>query len=83
MQQELTDANLKATADSLRAKVAHDLRSPLQTVLGYTEILAAETPGPLNPRQRQFVENIRVGARKMLELLDRERRDSSSSDCAS
>lgn len=37
------------------AALAHEIRTPLALVRGAVELLAEETPGPLNPRQRKFV----------------------------
>jgi hypothetical protein len=38
--------------------------------MGYADLLAAETTGPLNPKQRRFVEMLRDGSLKLLEIMD-------------
>ncbi|WP_210534643.1 histidine kinase dimerization/phospho-acceptor domain-containing protein [Thermosulfurimonas marina] len=35
------------------AVLAHELRTPLATIAGFTEFLLEELPGPLNSRQRE------------------------------
>lgn len=37
------------------AIVSHELRAPLAAIQGYTGLLASGRPGPLNPRQREFL----------------------------
>jgi signal transduction histidine kinase len=38
--------------------VSYELRSPLTNISGFAELLAMETTGPLNPRQRDYVDHI-------------------------
>ena len=45
----------------LKSKLNHDLRGPLQTVMGFCELLSEERVGPLNRKQKEFVENVRSG----------------------
>ena len=51
-------------------RLAHDLRSPLQLVSGYADLLAEETAGALNPKQKKYVAAIREGVQKVTEVLD-------------
>jgi len=48
-------AQARATRSSV---LSHEIRTPLALVKGAAELLAEETPGPLNGRQRQFVDTI-------------------------
>jgi two-component system NtrC family sensor kinase len=48
--------------------VSHDLRSPLTSVLGYTELL--ERVGPLNAQQRDFVKHIQSGVINITSLVN-------------
>jgi signal transduction histidine kinase len=38
--------------------VSYELRSPLTNISGFAELLAMETTGPLNQRQREYVDHI-------------------------
>jgi signal transduction histidine kinase len=42
--------------DNFLANVSHELRSPLVTMIGYTELLLAEKMGTINERQRQCLQ---------------------------
>ncbi len=52
------------------AAVSHELRSPLNAVLGFAEILAAEVDGPLTPGAREEVEQIRGSGQHLLDLIN-------------
>jgi len=52
------------------ASVSHDLRTPLNVVMGYSELLADGTFGPLNEAQSETVERIHDNARGQLELVN-------------
>lgn len=48
--------------------VSHDLRSPLTSIVGFTELLPAA--GPLNEKQMQFVEHAVEATKNMRYLID-------------
>ncbi|UCF18980.1 MAG: HAMP domain-containing histidine kinase [Gemmatimonadota bacterium] len=52
------------------ASMGHTLRSPLNGVLGFSDILLEESAGPLNDRQRRYIERIAESGRRQLELID-------------
>jgi len=52
------------------AAVAHDLRSPLAVIQGYTGLLATGKPGPLNQTQREFLGGIEAKIVEVTQLLD-------------
>ena len=65
---ELQRANKELEAFTY--SVSHDLRQPLNGMIGFTEFLVSEKPGPLNDRQKEFLGNIHRGGRQLLRLTD-------------
>jgi len=59
-------------ADLLKSEfikhVSYELRTPLNTILGFAEHLSTEVPGPLNERQNEYMEAI-VSASNSLKSL--------------
>lgn len=68
-------ADSSAQWEQFRSRLKHDLRSPLQGILGYADLLAAEKGGALNQKQKQFLEHIRAGAQKIVDVLEVEHGD--------
>ena len=60
--------------DNFLANVSHELRSPLVTMIGYTELLLADKMGTINERQRQCLQVARSSGKRLRafieELLD-------------
>jgi PAS domain S-box-containing protein len=52
------------------ANMSHELRTPMNAVLGFSEILRDRQYGPLNEKQARFVNNILVGGRHLLALIE-------------
>ena len=52
------------------ATMSHEMRTPLNAVLGYTELLALEVPGALNDDQRGYVDRIRSASSRLLSLIN-------------
>ena len=49
---------------------SHELRTPLNAILGYSELLAEQSAGPLAPPYPRFVANIQEGARHLLAIVN-------------
>ena len=62
------------TADRLKsefiANVSYELRTPLNTVIGFTEILANQYFGQLNDRQQEYVSGILQSSQQLLSLIN-------------
>ena len=52
------------------ANMSHELRTPLHTVIGFSELLAEETKGPLNDSQKRFVGHIHRDSQHLLTLIN-------------
>lgn len=52
------------------AAVSHELRSPLNAILGFADILMEEVDGPLSPSAREEVEQIRGSGAHLLTLIN-------------
>jgi signal transduction histidine kinase len=52
------------------AAVSHELRSPLNAILGFADILVTEVDGPLTLTAREEVEQIRGSGAHLLELIN-------------
>lgn len=48
----------------------HEVRTPLALISGAAELLAEETPGPLNTVQREFVQTIATNARQVVGMAE-------------
>jgi signal transduction histidine kinase len=71
---ELEDANQQLQAASRHkseflANMSHELRTPLNAILGFSELLQAQTFGPLTEKQARYVSNISTGGQYLLELI--------------
>ena len=62
------------TADLLKsefiANVSHELRSPLTTIIGFTEILSRRYFGQLNEKQEDYVHGVLESSKKLLQLVN-------------
>ena len=63
-------AGMRAGASDAR-ELSHDLRNPLQAILGLADLLLRVTPGPLNPEQKTQIGMIATAARDALAILRR------------
>lgn len=56
--------------DRFLGMAAHDLRSPLNSILGFLLLLEREYYGPVPPSQRDILDKIRKGSLTMLTLVE-------------
>jgi len=71
----LSEKNLQLEAadkakDLFLAGMSHELRSPLQTIIGFGDLLAEELKGSLNDDQRKYVRHILDDSRHLLALIN-------------
>ena len=57
--------------DEFLGNVTHELKTPLVTIRGYSDMLRSERLGELNSRQARAVEVMRKSARRLQEQIDR------------
>ena len=83
LQNELADANAKllelekggggsrpTEQAQVIASIAQDLRQPMSSVVGYTDLLLGESVGILGSLQRKFVERIKASTERIGTLID-------------
>lgn len=52
------------------ANVSHELRTPLNSIIGFSELLSNNLSGELNPKQSEYVEDIRVASIRLLGMIN-------------
>jgi protein-histidine pros-kinase len=52
------------------ANMSHELRTPLNGIIGFSELLVDEKPGPLNAKQKEFLDDILNSGRHLLQLIN-------------
>jgi signal transduction histidine kinase/CheY-like chemotaxis protein len=52
------------------ASMSHDLRTPLNSILGFSDLLTQGRAGVLNSRQQEFVNHVRGAADHLLSLIN-------------
>jgi PAS domain S-box-containing protein len=61
-------------ATSLKSKflasMSHELRTPLNAIVGFSDLLAEQTAGQLNDKQKRFVNHIKEGSAHLLQLIN-------------
>ena len=61
---------MSAAKSQFVATMSHEVRTPINAVLGYADLLAAEIGGPLTEEQRGYVERLRASARHLNGLVE-------------
>lgn len=74
-QRELAETNARL-AEASKAKsefltnMSHELRTPLNAIIGFSEVLEDELFGALNPKQKNYVQNIYNSGQHLLRLIN-------------
>ncbi len=56
--------------DDFVATVTHELKTPLASIMGWTETLLEERPGPLNDTQRRFLSIVEESSERLEKLVE-------------
>jgi signal transduction histidine kinase len=56
-------------SSEILSMVAHELKNPLSSIRGYTELLMSNAVGDLNSQQRQFLATIQANITRMSDLI--------------
>ncbi len=67
-EQSLQEANRMKS--EFLANMSHELRTPLNGIIGFTEFLIDEKPGPLMPKQKEYLGDVLSSARHLLQLIN-------------
>ncbi len=52
------------------ANMSHELRTPLNSIIGFSEVLCDQTFGPLNEKQKKYVNNVLASGKHLLSLIN-------------
>ncbi len=50
--------------------VSYELRTPLTTIIGFADMLAEPVTGPLNPKQREYLNDIKTSSEVLLNIIN-------------
>jgi PAS domain S-box-containing protein len=64
------DVELNRAKSAFVSSVAHELRIPMTSIKGYTDLLMRETVGPLNEQQTGFLQTIQRNADRLTTLVN-------------
>lgn len=71
-----TDQEEQSLREAIRSNgkilsmIAHELRSPLNSINGYLDLALSEVAGELNEQQREFMQRARAGSEHLFALLE-------------
>jgi signal transduction histidine kinase len=75
-EREIREANrqlveAQATRERFLRNVGRELRSPIETIIGMSDVLLQELPGPLNEEQRSQLTLVQDSGNRLLQVFDR------------
>lgn len=63
-------AHVDELKSTFLGSMSHELRTPLTAINGFAEVLQAENFGPLNEKQKDYLNNISVSGKQLLDLVN-------------
>lgn len=63
-------SDLDQAKSEFLATVSHELRTPMTSILGFNQVLLAESVGPLNDRQSDLLRRIDRGGHRLMRLIE-------------
>lgn len=74
--QKLTKARLQAESANLAksefiGNMSHELKTPLNAIIGFGQLMRDQTFGPLNTKQERYIDNILSSSEHLLGLINR------------
>lgn len=64
-------ATAKGEGVSVLSTLSHEVRTPLNNIIGFADMMSAEMLGPMShPQYREYAEDIRKSGQSILDLLD-------------
>lgn len=52
------------------ARMGHEIRTPINAIKGFGDILLAETVGPLNEKQSEYMKKMIINSEKLLDIIN-------------
>jgi PAS domain S-box-containing protein len=62
--------NAAESKNRFLANMSHELRTPLNGIIGFAEFLSDGKPGPLNAKQKEYLNDILNSGRHLLQLIN-------------
>lgn len=67
---KLLAENANRTKSEFLANITHEFRTPLNCIIGYSDVLSEELFGSLNEYQSKYMKNVLLSANRLLELVN-------------
>jgi len=55
---------------SFLANLSHELRTPMNAIMGFTELIASGAVGDVNAKQAEYLQDVQTSARRLLGLIN-------------